>query len=815
MRRLLLIVLTFAVACNVWAQKQHPEKLTLVNAPINIASEEIKKSFTPPAEYGLKSGSVAQSDYEVEFVDFPEEAESAFLYAISICEDLISSTVPIRVQAVWDDLGSNTLAQSKPSCFYKNFDGARLSDVYYPVALVEKLAEKEYNDSDADIVCTFSSDISWYLGIDGDCPSDKYDFVSVAIHEMVHGFGFVGFFDVDDGIGNLDNSNGVPSIYDVYIYNSINQQITDESIYEIPSTTLGDVLTSNSLVLKGSDGVDKEDVYAPSSWIRGSSVYHYAETGFESDDANALMSPYIYKGEAIHYPGDKTMELLAEFGWESLSFEDAEICDIETAVENLPVAIQLSSELEIDSSSVQIIYSVDKFVSSKNVSLEYNLDTKKFEGEISLDNYKGTVQYYYKATSENNIDFTSPSMAPDDIYYFYIGTDYYPPELYHNPEQLVVATNPSLDMIAEATDNVGVETIKIEYLINGEVQEYLVLEDKGSDTYQGELELPEGLTDDDLVQYRVIAIDISCRGNTRYLPSSGYYTVDVCESETPVRGYYTDFNNANTDFNFSNFEMTAPDGFSDVNLHTVSPYPESSIENQKYSLVAQLKYPIIIEENGTMSFDEVVLVEPGDDGAVYTEETFWDFVIVEGSKDCGKNWLAVTDGYDSGLDELWNFSFTNSLKSTVSEAEGEEDMFLTQTINLTENTAFEAGDTVLFRFRLASDTEVTGWGWAIDNLSIQEVTTATDDILAQDEVVIYPNPFSESIYIEGFDSGNASDVEVIVTDLYGKTVYRETRYDASYSQKFKVDLPNIAPGIYLASVTDNQSNKITQRIIKK
>jgi hypothetical protein len=42
-------------------------------------------------------------------------------------------------------------------------------------------------------------------------------------------------------------------------------------------------------------------------------------------------------------------------------------------------------------------------------------------------------------------------------------------------------------------------------------------------------------------------------------------------------------------------------------------------------------------------------------------------------------------------------------------------MFLTQHINLTENTHFEAGDTVLFRFRLASDKAVTGWGWAIDN----------------------------------------------------------------------------------------------------
>jgi hypothetical protein len=58
------------------------------------------------------------------------------------------------------------------------------------------------------------------------------------------------------------------------------------------------------------------------------------------------------------------------------------------------------------------------------------------------------------------------------------------------------------------------------------------------------------------------------------------------------------------------------------------------------------------------------------------------------------------------------------------------------------------------------------------------------------------------------------DVEVIITDLYGKTVHRETLYDASYSGKIKIDLPNVAPGVYMASVSDNNLNTITQKIIK-
>ena len=377
---------------------------------------------------------------------------------------------------------------------------------------------------------------------------------------------------------------------------------------------------------------------------------------------------------------------------------------------------------------------------------------------------------------------------------------------------MLTTTHPVLDMLAIATDNVGIESVSIIYRINGQDQEPVALKLQGGDVYSGQLELPAGLRSNDVVEYRVLAKDNTARANKRYLPTSGYYNVDICETLAPVHGYASNFDSDNNDFEVSDFSINRPYGFSTGNLHTMNPYPESSVENEKFSLIAQLKYPIILEENGMMSFDEVVLVEPGEKGTVYTEELFWDYVIVEGSKDNGKSWLPVTEGYDSGADELWNTQFNGSLKSAVSEATGADNLFLTQRINLTQETSFEAGDTVLFRFRLASDQQVTGWGWAIDNLSIQSVTTDANDILAEDQVSIYPNPFQSSIYVDGVE-GDGSDLDIVVTDLYGKTVFRETRY-SSYDQKIKVDLPNIAPGIYLASITDNNSISINQKIIK-
>lgn len=814
MRHLIITALVLVGAFCARAEQSDQERITKINAPINIASEDSKKSFIAPHETNLKSGSVLNSDFQVEFVNFPENAKPAFLYAVSVYENLISSPIPVKVRATWKGMGNNVLASSAPGSMYRNFKGARLSNVYYPVALAEKLAEKELNGTEADIECSYNSSINWYFGINGDCPSNEYDFVTVVLHELIHGLGFVGFFDVENNQGIIDNTANAPSIYDVYVYNQLNQQIADENIFSRPSATLAEQLLSNNLALKNQGNSESVKVYAPQSWNNGTSIYHYPENEFSQGDANALMTPFIYRGEAIHYPGDKTMDVLAQMGWKSVSFDGFEIKDFEEPLEKLPVFVEVGGELDIDQSSVKITFSTDNFATSETVSLAYNNNTQQFEGDLPLNKADGKIYYYYEAKTTGNVAYSYPERAPEQKLSFRIGDDYYPPVLQYNPEKLVNANSPVMNFAAVASDNVGINRVEVQYRINGQDQEPFILSKEGADNYAGKLEFPAQLFGDDVVEYRIVAIDNTLRENQRRMPASGYYNVSVFETNEALAGYFNNFDSPNTDFEISDFEVTLPAGFSSGNLHTVNPYPESQADNQKYNLLAQLKYPIVLEENGLMSFDEVVLVEPGVEGTVYTEDQFWDFVIVEASKNNGKSWLPITDGYDSSVDDLWSSQFTGSLKSAVSQAAGAENMFLKQTINLTDNTGFEAGDTVIFRFRLASDKATTGWGWAIDNLSIQNVTTDVNEQLVANEVSIYPNPFKSSIYIDGFRSEMADDVEVTITDLYGKTVHRETLYDASYSGKIKIDLPNVAPGVYMASISDNNLNTITQKIIK-
>jgi hypothetical protein len=526
------------------------------------------------------------------------------------------------------------------------------------------------------------------------------------------------------------------------------------------------------------------------------------------------MSPYSYKGEAIHNVGEKTLYILSEIGWNAVSFKLAEIQDIEESVEKLPIKTNIISGSNIDKSNVKVVFSKDYFTTKDSLLLSYNNSSNQFEGELPVSFYKGKFQYYFSAKTTDNKSLTYPNRAPLNILSFKIGTDYYAPSLKHNPTKMVLNSNPVIDFTAIATDNLGIQSVKVEYRINGVNQEPFQLRASKDDIYEGSLHIPYHLKSSDVVEYKIVAEDNSLRKNKKSLPANGYYGVEVFETYQPLTGYFSDFNKTSNDFTVNDFNIDVPAGFSNGTLHTASPYPESEIQQERYNLTAQLKYPIILEENGQMTFDEIVLVEPGEQGTRFTDDIFWDYVIVEASNNNGKTWKPLADGYDSRINESWEMQFSNSLKSNMSDASGHENMFWKHTINLTENGTFSAGDTVLFRFRLASDNSVNGWGWAIDNLLIQNINTANDDILAGQDINIYPNPFKNNLTIDCMSLVNQSSVEITITDLTGKAVYRETNYDIRFNSKLNVDLSSIQSGTYLASITDENFNTITKRIIK-
>ncbi len=321
MKWTIISILCMVVVISASGQQKLSEDFTEAQSPVNIALEEVNQVFTPPAvsHENLKSGDINTGNIKVTYINFPEEAKIAFEYAVSIWERCISSSVIINIHANWDALPENELGHGKPSLFYRNFKGTPQANIYYPIALVEKITGREYNSAnEADITCSFNQSKPWYFGTNGNTPETKYDFITAVLHEIGHGLGISGFFINEAGVAKYSNSSNSPSVYDYFVFNSSHQRIADKSIFPSPSVELTKQLTSNSLVFNYSINNNEEQnttIYAPSTWANGISIYHLKKTDFSLGSPNELMSAHAYKGEAIHNPGTKTLQVLSEIGW--------------------------------------------------------------------------------------------------------------------------------------------------------------------------------------------------------------------------------------------------------------------------------------------------------------------------------------------------------------------------------------------------------------------------------------------------------------------------------------------------------------------
>ena len=199
------------------------------------------------------------------------------------------------------------------------------------------------------------------------------------------------------------------------------------------------------------------------------------------------------------------------------------------------------------------------------------------------------------------------------------------------------------------------------------------------------------------------------------------------------------------------------DGFEGGAIHSPHPY----INGQTHTY--QLKVPITIARaNSIFYYEDIALVEPGAEGVAYGESGFWDYVVVEGTKD-GVNWVPLENGYDASLAGEWTVKFNNNTDPTSLD-------YRAHYIDLL-NT-FETGDNVFFRFRLFADDLTNGWGWVIDNIRIQEfaITNLNDDILNQPTIRNYPNPVQLNTTIEFYipQRGQAS---LEMMDMNGRVIF--------------------------------------------
>jgi hypothetical protein len=250
----------------------------------------------------------------------------AFQYAADIWGSLLNSPVETRMSARFDPLDCNgtsaLLGLAGPKAFFSDFVGAPRSATWYPVALANKLAGTDVDPSNDDIDATFNSTLDttcpfprdWYYGLDGNPPASGVDFVTVVLHELGHGLGFLTLIDLSTGA----KANGLNDAYMLYLEDhSTGTRYPDMSDLERVTASIdtGDLHWVGANVVAGSGGLTSGrhpsghvEMYAPNPSIAASSLSHFSN----AISPNELMEP-SYTGPM------KTVglaaQLLQDIGW--------------------------------------------------------------------------------------------------------------------------------------------------------------------------------------------------------------------------------------------------------------------------------------------------------------------------------------------------------------------------------------------------------------------------------------------------------------------------------------------------------------------
>lgn len=347
-----------------------------------------------------------KSNFVPIYNNVPDVAKASIQRAIDIWSENFSSKVPVNVNVAWTKAPNSTiLASASAKNIFSNFNGAPDKTLYYPSALANALAGVDLDVGEPELEINVTTGDFWYYGLDGKCPSNKYDLVSVILHEMAHGLGFMSgtYYDPATKVGRFLQ----PTAFDAYVQLPDGRRLVD---LPSPSLEIGAALTSTLLwsganALKANNGV-KPLLFTPSVYEQGSSTSHLDERTFSNTFENSVMTPNLSAGEVFHLPGTLLLAI----------FEDLRMKPPAGIATGLPGSVQNVRAVIGDKSAIiKFDPPADFRFAQIDSYLIENLQTgeiiKAPESPVVINGLKNGTKYTFSVKAVNSAGTSEPAKS--------------------------------------------------------------------------------------------------------------------------------------------------------------------------------------------------------------------------------------------------------------------------------------------------------------------------------------------------------------------------------------------------------------------
>lgn len=233
-----------------------------------------------------------------------------YLKALTKCGRIVAqnwkSRAQTRIEVKFRYDMKGVYASAYPTS-YQTVNGAK-----YPVAMAKYITRKDYNekekgDSHYDMIIQFNMKYDWYAGLDGKPGLGQVDFVSICLHEVVHGL-FMSPSGIQISKHEYSYAIGKFSELILHRYSQFLACETPKGDCSLASyrknwrdsgspRNFGRCATGNALWFRtGKERIAR--IYAPNEYARGSSLSHLDEDTYKT--ANSLLTPFSPKQYVNH-----------------------------------------------------------------------------------------------------------------------------------------------------------------------------------------------------------------------------------------------------------------------------------------------------------------------------------------------------------------------------------------------------------------------------------------------------------------------------------------------------------------------------------